>query len=461
MNWGAIDYGNPDTQMGMIAQFEGVAKSSYIAEVETRQLWMSSFLIWTTRQCTSNFDRDDPLVLECGMDQVFPGDNSTCSGFWTPNKLGLKTKNFADGITCQANQGGICRPTSQMHPSDLIALGINPLNPTNLTETWCPVFQGWSDEKLGFCLRQWGKFTGGGGDLVEVANSSTPNPDCAGEFFTDQEIVTPLKFSRGPTMYAFDLKSHDDTLNMIRETRAVCDDDESIHCWLTGIPFDYWEQYLWVEDLLVEISGAAVGIGFGVAFLFLVFQLLLEGHHAVGKILVGSFVGAACIALMTIMSLIPVIGLSVLADVNLTAFSDMSFVLSVGFAVEYAVHVVHRFLEAPLSYESAVDRVEYAMSFLTLPTFMSFVSSTVGVICLAFTDFDFNSVFFFRPLIIVMFVTYFYGCWFLPVMLTWLDLDALKLGAPDDKAEYGHGEEEAEDKGVERPEDESDSKAAA
>jgi len=50
------------------------------------------------------------------------------------------------------------------------------------------------------------------------------------------------------------------------------------------------------------------------------------------------------------------------------------------------------------------------MSFLTLPTFMSFVSSTIGVACLAGTEFEFTQVFYFRPLIIVMFITYFFGC---------------------------------------------------
>jgi hypothetical protein len=41
-----------------------------------------------------------------------------------------------------------------------------------------------------------------------------------------------------------------------------------------------------------------------------------------------------------------VIGLSVLADVSLSGFSNMSFVPSVGFAVEYSVHIVARWLRA-------------------------------------------------------------------------------------------------------------------
>lgn len=92
----------------------------------------------------------------------------------------------------------------------------------------------------------------------------------------------------------------------------------------------------------------------------------------------------------------------------------MSFCLSIGFTVEYSVHIVSRFLRASTrDAQDHQDRVDYTMSFLMLPTFMSFVSSTIGVMCLALTEFAFIDVFFFRPLIIVMFVSYFFGCWFL------------------------------------------------
>merc|ERR1712038_1953478 len=122
------------------------------------------------------------------------------------------------------------------------------------------------------------------------------------------------------------------------------------------------------------------------------------------------------------------IGISILAGVNLTAFSNMAFVLSIGFTVEYSVHVVHRFLSAPNSLGNAEDRVIYTMEFLAMPLTLSFLSSLAGVSCLAFTDFKFNEVFFFRPLMIVMMVTYYIGTWFLPIVLTVLDFDWLKVG---------------------------------
>jgi predicted RND superfamily exporter protein len=180
--------------------------------------------------------------------------------------------------------------------------------------------------------------------------------------------------------------------------------------------------------VLLLIGGASVVVGFIVSFLFLLFTLLQEHHHGRTKVLTGSLAGASLIAVTTFLSLVTVSGLGILSNVNLTGFSIMSFVLSVGFAVEYSVHIVARWLRADTDLTTSLDRVEYTMSFLTLPTFMSFASSTIGVACLAGTDFEFNEVFFFRPLIIVMFVTYFYGCWWLPALLTLLDFDAVKLG---------------------------------
>jgi len=229
-------------------------------------------------------------------------------------------------------------------------------------------------------------------------------------------------------MFAINLNSHDITVDAIEQTGAICDKSQELHCWMTGIPYEYWGQYIGIFGLLTEISTSAVIVGFAVAVMVLFLMLHFEGYHSTGKNVTGALVGGFLIALTTVLSLVATVGLSVLVDVNLTGFSIISFVLSVGFSVEYSVHVVSRWLLADNDAKTSLDRVDYAVSFLMLPTFMSFVSSTIGVACLGFTEFEFTQVFFFRPLIIVMFVTYFYGCWWLPALLTLLDFEVLKLG---------------------------------
>lgn len=149
--------------------------------------------------------------------------------------------------------------------------------------------------------------------------------------------------------------------------------------------------------MLVELGGYSTAVGFAISFLFLLVKIGTDKHHPIGKVFVGSLIGSLLIAVTIVLSLISVIGLSVLADVSLTGFSNMSFVLSVAFSVEYTVHIVSRWLRADLNYDTGYERVDYTMSFLMLPTFMSFISSTIGIVCLAFTEFEFNKVFFFRP----------------------------------------------------------------
>jgi hypothetical protein len=136
----------------------------------------------------------------------------------------------------------------------------------------------------------------------------------------------------------------------------------------TGIPYDYWTQYENIFTVLIELAGYSTAVGFAIAFLFLFVKINSEGLHERRKIFWGSLIGASMIAETIVLSLVTVIGLSILANVSLTGFSNMSFVLSVGFAVEYSVHIVARWLRADLSEETSLDRVRYTMSFLMMPT---------------------------------------------------------------------------------------------
>jgi len=384
INWGALDYDSSETQMKMIKQFEDVVETPHVAQVDTKRLWMADFLIWTTRQCEENFEKSSDAG-NCGRDKFHEASQSYCAGTWVENVYGLKEKIFQDPLgSCEPYEGGICRPGTEMHDEDM--------NDLNLAESgvYCPVVDGWSDDKWQFCMMQWRNSTGfSGGRFILDDDQGSPT-SCSGEYNKDEQLRWPLPFSSGPTMFSFDLFSHELTLDMMHETRTVCDEDEELHCWMTGIPFDYWSQYDGIFSVLVHLAGYSTLVGFCIAFLFLFAKLNLEKRHPRCKIFWGTLIGAFLIALTIILSLITVVGLSVLAGVNLTGFSNMSFVLSVGFSVEYSVHIVARWLRAGMEKKDSLERVKHTMSFLMLPTFMSFVSSTIGVACLAFTEFEFN-----------------------------------------------------------------------
>ncbi|KAL7573819.1 hypothetical protein ACA910_007844 [Epithemia clementina (nom. ined.)] len=311
---------------------------------------------------------------------------------------------------------------------DLLTAGYDPI--LDNTTSWCPVAD-WSVEKFQWCIAQWRNITNFSGGNFVFENDLATETDCPGEFYKDEELAFPIPFSSGPTMFSYGLYSHDLTLELLEQTREICDNNSELHCWMSGIPYDYWSQYEDIFRVLMELSFISAAVGFGVSWIFLLAKLASEKRHSLPKVFCGSLIGALLITLTVLLCLLTVIGLSVLADVSMTGFSNMSFVLSVAFSVEYSVHIVSRWLRAPNTISTSLERVQYTMSFLMLPTFMSWVSSTIGVVCMAFTDFEFTSVYFFRPLIIVMMVTYFFGCYTLPALLSYIDLDICRLGKSD------------------------------
>jgi len=243
-------------------------------------------------------------------------------------------------------------------------------------------------------------------------------------------------------MFAIDLTSHDKYVKMIEDARAVCDDDETAPwysdssveagCWVRGIPVDYWTQYLGIESFLLKICGYAVLAGVVVSQLFMLGDLLCGANSISTKScpskFLASWIGGLLIGLVCAMSLVTVIGLSTLLGVNLTVFSIMSYMMSVGYAVEYSVHIVHRFMTAPVELENSLERAQFAMDFLFMPCFMAFVSSTIGIIVMAFSELTFVRKFFFTPLFICMLVTYWYGIFFLPVFLQYIGFQCMHVG---------------------------------
>merc|ERR1711881_691927 len=148
-----------------------------------------------------------------------------------------------------------------------------------------------------------------------------------------------------------------------------------------------------------------------------------------------SGLGGLLIAIVSIVSLLTVVGFCGLAEIQLSGFTAMSCIMSTGLAVEYSVHVVHRFLEAPSG--SASMRIDHAMAWLFSPTAMAFVTSAVSVLMMAFSEFRFVRLYFFAPLACAVLTSYFFGAFALPCLLGCLECIPALPSVPGDENPKG------------------------
>lgn len=117
--------------------------------------------------------------------------------------------------------------------------------------------------------------------------------------------------------------------------------------------------------------------------------------------------------------------------------------MSTGLAVEYSVHVTHRFLEAPPG--TATARIHHAMVWLFSPAAMAFLTSAVGVLMMAFSEFQFVRLYFFAPLACAVLTSYFFGAFALPCLLGCMEcVPALTSALGEDSTAKGNGKDHEE-----------------
>jgi hypothetical protein len=110
-----------------------------------------------------------------------------------------------------------------------------------------------------------------------------------------------------------------------------------------------------------------------------------------------------------------VVGLCALGKIQISGFTAISCVVSTGLAVEYAVHITHRFLLSPQG--SGKERIDASMQWLFTPNALAFLTSMVGVLMMALSKFKFVRIQFFEPLCCAVGISYFFGGIALPCLL--------------------------------------------
>lgn len=311
---------------------------------------------------------------------------------------------------------------------------------------FCPVLVAPQDE-FGKCVQGWR-------DNDKLYTSMFPEfleyTDAIG--ISNGTLILPIGYSTvgGSDSFGVNLRSTEDYLGLIVQSRKLCDEAEGmmplkrgpydkavdkVHCFMYGIPYNYWGQYLTIEAFLYGTVGYALLASVVVSCVFLVLEQRAAGANW-ASVFVSAIFGSAMVIIVLWLTVMTVIGLLGWANIPQSAITAMTCLMSIAFSTEYAVHVTHHFVEAA---GTPAERGYITMTPLFLPLLLAFLSSFLGIIVLAFSTFGFCFMYVFKPLIICVCTSYFYGAFFLPVLLQACAFLKLIPKPPPRRGAHGHG----------------------
>ncbi|XP_041255401.1 protein patched homolog 1 isoform X3 [Onychostruthus taczanowskii] len=209
----------------------------------------------------------------------------------------------------------------------------------------------------------------------------------------------PIEYAQFP-FYLNGLRETSDFVEAIEKVRAICNNYTSlgISSYPNGYPFLFWEQYIGLRHwLLLSISVV-------LACTFLVCALFLLNPWTAGIIVV-------VLALMTV----ELFGMMGLIGIKLSAVPVVILIASVGIGVEFTVHVALAFLTA---IGDGNHRAVLALEHMFAPVLDGAVSTLLGVLMLAGSEFDFIVRYFFAVLAILTILGVLNGLVLLPVLLS-------------------------------------------
>ncbi|XP_072815266.1 protein patched homolog 1 isoform X2 [Vicugna pacos] len=209
----------------------------------------------------------------------------------------------------------------------------------------------------------------------------------------------PIEYAQFP-FYLNGLRDTSDFVEAIEKVRTICNNYTSLglSSYPNGYPFLFWEQYIGLRHwLLLSISVV-------LACTFLVCAVFLLNPWTAGIIV-------TVLALMTV----ELFGMMGLIGIKLSAVPVVILIASVGIGVEFTVHVALAFLTA---IGDKNHRAVLALQHMFAPVLDGAVSTLLGVLMLAGSEFDFIVRYFFAVLAILTVLGVLNGLVLLPVLLS-------------------------------------------
>ncbi|XP_004599000.2 protein patched homolog 2 isoform X1 [Ochotona princeps] len=209
----------------------------------------------------------------------------------------------------------------------------------------------------------------------------------------------PLEFAQFPFLL-HGLRQTADFVEAIEGARAACAEAgrAGVRAYPSGSPFLFWEQYLGLRRCFL------LAIGILLVCSFLVCALLLLSPWTAGLIVL-------VLAMMTV----ELFGIMGFLGIKLSAIPVVILVASVGIGVEFTVHVALGFLTAQGSRNL---RAAQALEHMFAPVTDGAVSTLLGLLMLAGSNFDFIVRYFFVVLTVLTLLGLLHGLVLLPVLLS-------------------------------------------
>ncbi|XP_033623221.1 protein patched homolog 2 isoform X4 [Fukomys damarensis] len=209
----------------------------------------------------------------------------------------------------------------------------------------------------------------------------------------------PLEFAQFPFLL-HGLQETADFVEAIEGARAACAEagQAGVRAYPSGSPFLFWEQYLGLRRCFL------LAVCILLVCTFLVCALLLLSPWT-----------AVLIVLVLAMMTVELFGVMGFLGIKLSAIPVVILVASVGIGVEFTVHVALGFLTTQGSRNL---RAAYALEHTFAPVTDGAVSTLLGLLMLAGSNFDFIVRYFFMVLTVLTLLGLLHGLVLLPVLLS-------------------------------------------
>ena len=211
----------------------------------------------------------------------------------------------------------------------------------------------------------------------------------------------PLVYAQMP-MYASGVKTSTEDIALIKDTRAVIKTGKQngMSSYPRGTSFTYYEQYINLRENL-----------------FLAVGLILVACLIATSVLLLSVWTGVIMVFMLALTAFEVYGFLGLANIQFSAIPCVAVIVSVGASVEFTAPLCLMFVKIA---GTRNKRVHYALMYRFIPIFNGSVSTFLGVLMLAFSEFEFIVRYFFLVFLALLVLGTFNGLVLLPVLLSFL-----------------------------------------